>query len=236
MDRRKTIKTLLAGTVATGLVANGCKVDIKEKTKGLEKPQFSTNGQTPEEVKRDATLRAEGPFFNDHELATVVVLSDLIIPADEKSGSATEAGVPEFIDFMMLDKPKNQTLMRGGLKWLDHLCLKKFELGFKDLKEGQQTEILDLIAYPQDALPEHEYGVKFFDLMRYMVGTGFFTSKIGVEDIGNVGNRPNVWDGVPEDVLKKHGLSYDERTLAICVKPEDRGTIVEWDDDGNIIT
>ncbi len=235
MDRRKTIKTLLAGTVATGLVASGCKVDSKDEKKELEKAQFSTNGQTPEEVKRDADLRAEGSFFNEHELATVAVLSDLIIPADDQSGSATEAGVPAFIDFMMLDIPDNQTLMRGGLKWLDHFCLKKFELGFKDLQEDQQKEVLDLIAYRDEVLPEHKYGAKFFNLMRNMVSTGFFTSKMGVKDLGYVGNRPNVWDGVPEDVLKKHGLSYDERTLAICVKPEDRGTIVEWDEDGNII-
>ena len=237
MDRRKTIKTLLAGTVGAGLVVGtgGCKDDVTNEGVKNQSVQFSTNGQLPEEIFRDEKIRAEGAFFNEHEMVTVALLSNLIIPADETSGSATDAGVPDFIDFMMRDIPKNQTLIRGGLKWLDHLSLKKYETHFKDANAEQQTAMLDLIAYPDDAKPEHEFGVKFFNLFRNLVGTGFFTSKLGVEDVGYVGNRANVWDGVPDEVLKKHGLSYDQRTLDVCVKPEDREKIVEWDDEGNII-
>ena len=71
-------------------------------------------------------------FFTPHEWQTVRVLVDLIIPKDERSGSATEAGVPEFMDFMMLDQPTRQVGMRGGLAWLDVECQKRFDKLFVD--------------------------------------------------------------------------------------------------------
>jgi gluconate 2-dehydrogenase gamma chain len=77
--------------------------------------------------------------------------------------------------------------------------------------------------------------VRFFNRMRNLTATGFFTSEMGIRDIGYMGNRPNFWDGVPEAVLKKHGLSYDQKTLDECIKAEDRNRIAEWDDDANLI-
>jgi hypothetical protein len=61
-------------------------------------------------------------------------------------------------------------------------------------------------------------GVSFFNKMRDLTATGFYTTQIGFDDLGYVGNRPNQWDGVPEEVLAQYGLKYDERTLAESVK------------------
>jgi hypothetical protein len=166
------------------------------------------NGRTKEEAARDAQLQKE-KFFTAHELKTVSVLSDIILPADAQSGSATQAGVPAFIEFMMKDQPTYQTPMRGGLMWLDSQAKKRFEKKFVNCTSAQQLEIVDDIAYPEDVKPEMRQGVAFFNLMRNFVVTGFYTSQMGIKDLGYMGNTPNVWQGVPEDVLKQYGLSYD---------------------------
>jgi hypothetical protein len=129
---------------------------------------------------------------------------------------------------MMKDMPVHQLPMRGGLKWLDNQCMNRFQQPFSTCSTKQQIEIIDLIAYPQKALPEMKPGVKFFNLLRNLVATGFFTSEMGIKDIGYMGNRPNEWDGVPDEVLKKHGLTYDEKYKDIYVKPSERNTIMVW--------
>jgi hypothetical protein len=143
-------------------------------------------------------------------LATVTVLADIIIPADEKSGSASQAGVPAFIEFMMKDQPQWQTPMRGGLAWLDNKCRKFYGKPFAQCSKAQQIELVDQIAYPGLAKPEMQQGVSFFSLMRNFTATGFFSSKMGIADIGYMGNKPNKWEGVPEDVLKQFNLSYND--------------------------
>ena len=149
------------------------------------------------------------PFFTDHEMKTVTVLGNLIIPADERSGNAEDAGTPAFIDFMMKDQPWHQTGMRGGLRWLDHQSTRQFGKNFVDVSEAQQKKLLDQIAYPERATPEMSQGVNFFNNFRDFVATGFFTSKMGIEDLGYIGNRPNVWQGSPQEVLDRLGVSYD---------------------------
>ena len=192
-------------------------------------------GRTEAEKERDAEIFAADHFFTEHEMKTVAVLSDIIIPADEVSGSATDAGVPEFIEFMMKDLPYMQVPTRGGLMWLDNQSRKKFGKVFIACPSKQQMELIDLIAWPDDADPEMEYGVNFFNRMRNLVSTGFYTSEMGIKDLGYMGNQANAWDGVPENVLKKHGLSYDKKTLDECVRNEERGLLAEWDEDGNLI-
>lgn len=165
-------------------------------------------GRQKFEAVRDAKLMAE-KFFTPHELQTVTVLADMIIPADAKSGSASQSGVPAFIEFMMKDQPRNQTPFRGGIRWLDNTCVKRYGKQFVACTKAQQTEIVDDIAYPEKSRPDTSQGVAFFSLMRNFTATGFFTSKIGIADLGYMGNVPNQWDGVPPDVLKQYGLSYD---------------------------
>jgi hypothetical protein len=151
-------------------------------------------------------------------MATMSILCDIIIPKDEISGSASEAKVPEFIEFMVKDRPENQIPMRGGLRWLDVQCLKRFDKSFVDCTEPQRMEMVDEIAWPKKAKPEMAQGVAFFNLMRDFTASGFFTSQMGVKDLGYAGNTPNKWNGVPDDVLKQYGLSYSDKELKECAK------------------
>ena len=150
-------------------------------------------------------------------MATITILGDIIIPKDEISGSASDAKVPDFIEFIVKDMPEHQVPMRGGLRWLDMQCLKRYEKTFKDCNQAQQMEMVDEIAWPKKAKPQMRQGVSFFSLMRNLTATGFYTSEIGVKDVGYLGNTPNQWNGVPDDVLKQYGLAYTDKELKECV-------------------
>ena len=215
MDRRKYLKTLAAGSVGAATLLQSCEPAPKQEVKGTE-PTFTIDRTEAEKV-REKKLLAE-KFFDDHEMKTITILGDIIIPKDETSGSASDAGVPAFIEFIVKDQPRYQTPLRGGIKWLDMQSLKRFNSDFASCTSQQQIEIVDDIAYPEKAKPEFAQGVSFFNTMRDLTACGFFTSEIGIKDLGYVGNRPNQWDGVPEDVLAQYGLKYDERTLAESVK------------------
>lgn len=214
MDRRKYLKSLVVGTAGASVLLQSCDPKTQpeqEVAKGF------TIDRTKEEEAHEKKLLAE-KFFDEHEMKTIAVLADIIIPRDDVSGSATDAGVPDFIEFIVKDMPRHQLPMRGGLKWLDVQCLKRYNADFASCTAQQQIEIVDQIAYPEQAKPEMSPGVNFFNLMRDLTATGFFTSKIGIKDLGYMGNQPNNWDGVPEDVLAQYGLKYDQRTLDISVK------------------
>lgn len=147
--------------------------------------------------------------FSAHEWKTIDVLSDLIIPADERTDSATQAGVPEFIDDW-LDFKGGSLLaeIRGGLTWLDMECNRQFNRDFVDCSEGQQKQVLDRIAYPKKAAPEDANAVAFFSHLRDLVVSGFFSSKMGVKDLQYLGNTMVAdWQGCPSEALVKLGLS-----------------------------
>lgn len=158
-----------------------------------------------------ATMQPFVPkFFTEHEYTLVRTLVDIIIPKDERSGSATDVGVPEFMDFMMIDQPARQVAMRGGLAWLDVECEKRFDKTFVDCTDAQRTAVLDDIAWPAKATPEHAHGVAFFNSFRDLTAGGFWTTKIGIEDLQYLGNRSVArWNGCPDEALKKLGVSYD---------------------------
>jgi hypothetical protein len=237
MDRRNSIKSLLLGSVAGGLALHGCKPGDTEGTLSQELiKDIKYFGRTPEELEEIAKLKAE-QFFNEHELQTIEVLSNLILPPNE-NGGPTEAGVPEFIEFMAKDIPDLQTTLRGGLMWLDHKSNTEFGTEFKGTPEASQKQILDQIAFYDTELPmdEHPLEIQFFNLMRNLTLTGYYTSKAGIEDLGYKGNMPNIWDGVPEDVLQQHGVAYEEEWLAKCVDQSKRGEIARWDEKGNLLT
>jgi gluconate 2-dehydrogenase gamma chain len=229
MDRRKSIKALLIGTAASGVFVEACKNGDK-KAVALSNEPFIYEGRMEEENKYQAKLNASEKFFTDHEMATIIVLEDIILPKDELSGSASDAKVHEFLEFIVKDMPGHQTPLRGGLRWLDVYCLNHYEKPFKDCDQKQQLEIVDLIAFPvvKDAIaktnrkprPELAQGVAFFSKMRDMVMTGFYTSEIGVKDLGYMGNTPNMWNGVPDDVLKQYGYAYTEKELKECMSPD----------------
>jgi gluconate 2-dehydrogenase gamma chain len=146
-------------------------------------------------------------FFTAHEYDTVKVLCDLIIPRDDRSGSATDAGVPEFMDFTMVDQPARQVAMRGGLAWLDTECQRRFDKTFVAATDVQRNEVLSDIATYGQLKPGLSHGQAFFRAFRDLTASGFWTSKVGVDDLGYVGNVAVAnWDGCPPDALKKLGL------------------------------
>jgi len=207
MNRRESLKALGIGTLTTGLLVGvGCNLgdDKIAKTAEAANPA-NVPGRMPEEVERENKLMQE-KYFDAHEMATITLLADIIIPKDEHSGSASDAKVPEFIEFIVKDLPAHKLPMRGGLKWLDLQCLNRYSNTFIECKKAQQTEILDEIAYPAKAKPEMAQGVAFFNRMRDLTASGFWSSEIGTKDIGYAGNAPNKWNGVPADILKQYGM------------------------------
>jgi gluconate 2-dehydrogenase gamma chain len=209
MKRRDVLKNIGLGTAGVAVSGKVLASQPEPKKIVLEELPDSRNGQLKEEILYEQKLKAE-TFFNKHEMATIAVLADIIIPADKNSGSATDSGVPDFIEFIVKDMPHHQIPMRGGLMWLDVESRKQFGDRFVKISASNQTKLIDQIAYPEEAKPEMSQGVAFFNKMRDLTATGFFTSEIGVKDLDYRGNVPNVWDGAPKDELKKFGLSYDE--------------------------
>ena len=224
MDRRKSIKALLVGTVSAGVLVEACNTE--EKKAPAKDTAAAADNAAPagginrmkEEAEWEKEVRSK-TFFSADEMATITILGDIIIPKDDISGGASEAGVPAFIEFIVKDMPEHQIPMRGGLRWLDMQSLKKYDKGFKDCTPAQQMELVDAIAWPDKAKPDMAQGVAFFNLMRNLTASGFFTSEIGIKDIGYMGNVPNQWNGVPADVLQRHGLSYSEKELKECYDP-----------------
>ncbi len=218
MDRRKSIKALFVGTVGASVLVEACKSADKKAIAASADATLEDRMQ--EEKDHLLKMAKEDIFFTPNEMATIALLSDIIIPKDAVSGSATEAKVPDFIEFIVKDMPSHQTPLRGGLRWLDIHCLKQYEKAFKDCDTKQQIAVVDEIAYPEKAKPEVKQGVAFFNLMRDLVATGFYTSEMGVKDVDYKGNTPNQWNGVPEDVLKQYKIAYSEREMKECVSFE----------------
>ncbi len=219
MDRRKSLKLIVTGAVAVPAAIAGCKTDDKKAaTAKADEPVFNLD-RNPDELKYEKSILAQDKFFTEHEMAAITILADIIIPKDEVSGSASDAKVPDFIEFIVKDMPTHQVPMKGGLRWLDMQCLKRYEKPFKDCTSQQQMELVDLIAYPERAKKSKELtqGVAFFSLIRNLTATGFYTSEIGVKDIGYEGNKVTQWNGVPDDVLKQYNVAYTEKELQKCV-------------------
>jgi gluconate 2-dehydrogenase gamma chain len=151
----------------------------------------------------------EPQHFTAHEWETVRLLVDLILPKDERSGSATDAGVPEFMDFMLGDDPELATPVRGGLAWLDHACDDRYGTSFVAASDRERRALLDDIAWPKRAQPQYAAGVTFFNHFRDLTASGFFSSKIGVQDLRYIGNTVLAeWNGCPPEALAKLGVRY----------------------------
>jgi hypothetical protein len=193
-SRREVLKILMAAPAATFTWSDA------------EAMQAATAAQA---------ARVAGPafvpkFFSAAEWKLVRLLADIVIPKDERSGSATDAGVPEFMDFMMIDQPARQVAMRGGLAWLDVECQRRFDKIFVDCADAQRAAVLDDIAWPAKAKPELAHGVAFFNSFRDLTAAGFWTTRMGIDDLQYLGNRSVArWNGCPDAALKKLGVSYD---------------------------
>ena len=196
MKRRDALKVLLAAPAATFAWTDA------------EAAQAAASAQASRAV---TTAKPFVPkFFTATEFRLVRVLADIVIPKDERSGSAGDAGVPEFMDFMMIDQPARQVAMRGGLAWLDVECQRRFDKTFLNCVDAERTAVLDDIAWPAKAKPEFAHGVAFFSNFRDLTASGFWTTRMGIDDLQYMGNRSVArWNGCPPEALKKLGVNYD---------------------------
>lgn len=148
-------------------------------------------------------------FYTTGEFRLVRVLGDLILPRDERSGSASDAGVPEFLDFLMTAYPDMQKPMRDGLAWMDTASRERFGKVFVACTVTEQGRLLDEIAFPKRAAAAVKDGVTFFSRFRDLVASGFWSSRVGVADLQYMGNRPQAaWNGCPPPALAKLGVRY----------------------------
>ena len=166
-----------------------------------------------ESVARIADEQQFAPkFFTAQELRTVRVLVDDLIPADPTSGSATDAKVPEFMDFILNDGGNNaRTNMRNGLTWIDQESQKRFGKMYADSAQGDRHKILDDIAWPARAREEFRPNVQWFNQFRNLTASGYFSSRVGLKALNYTGNVfVREWKGASPAMMQKLGLSYDE--------------------------
>ena len=197
MNRRDVLKVLSLAPLAASI--------------GVAPTQLERVARKMEALEGGVTTAAP-VFFTLHEWATVRLLVDYIIPRDERSGSATDAKVPEFLDFLLADSETtaaNRTAMHGGLAWLDNECQHRFSKTFVGTTDAQRRQVLDDIAWPKKAAPEMHYGAMFFSRFRDLTASGFFSSQMGWQDVQYKGNVAlPAWNGCPPEALKKLGVSY----------------------------
>jgi hypothetical protein len=209
LTRRAALKVLgvvpLAGALAWQQQQQG--------TQQAPRQGHETPNQPATDTKQPARAPRRNKFFSAREYRTVRVLADDVIPRDARSGSASDAGVPAFIDanLAMSDTgAETRTAWRGGLRWLDAESLRRFGAAYAAATRAQRHQILDDISWPDRVRPEMRHGAAFFARARDMIAAGFFSSAIGVKDLQYQGNMfIPVWNGCPEPALRKLGVSYD---------------------------
>jgi hypothetical protein len=199
ISRRMALALLSAGPVAAAMVWTPAEARAAH--------------EQAERARAAAPSGPPGPFkprfFTAREYATVAVLVDLIIPRDARSGSATDAGVPEFMDFMMMDQPRRQVAMRGGLALVDQLSNARFGKRFLAVTDGERRHMLDEIAYTTNTDPGLTHAIAFFSSFRDLTASGFWSSRTGVADLQYQGNVfVSEWNGCPADALRPLGVKY----------------------------
>ena len=194
VSRRQALRSIAASVTLGGMSIEAAQhvhqhaAEAKKKTAGVYKPKV----------------------FNANEYKTITKLAEIIIPADEVSGSAVDAGAPEFIDIIANHNGEIATIILGGLSWLDRQMERKYQVTFIDATPQQQTDMLDVIAYRKNAPDGNAVGVRFFDWMRRLTADAFYTSPIGVKDLGYLGNKGMSVFQVPASAIdyavKRSGL------------------------------
>jgi hypothetical protein len=197
LTRRETVKLLAIAPLGLALAWRPSRTQVERVLRLSLGPEPST---------------LDLKFFTPDEYQTVRMLADLIIPRDQRSGSASDAGVPQFMDYLMADhdtSPEARTAMRGGLAWIDGECRRRFGKRFIDCVDRERTGLLDEIAWPARARPEMSHGVAFFSSFRDLTASGFWSSEMGVKDLRYQGNTfvPQ-WTGCPDGALRRIGVGY----------------------------
>ncbi len=197
------------------------EVSRRDAIRFLALAPLSAFAVTPQDVEAAATLTRKvlseqavlgqsyrPRVFTAEEWQTARILVDMIIPRDSRSGSATDAMVPEFMDVFMVERQNMQRWMHAGLAWLDGECRRRFDSVFADCTESQRRAVLDDIAWPAKAPAAMRDGVRFFNNFRNFTASGFWSSRIGVKDLQYMGNMPMIWQGCPTPALDKLGVKY----------------------------
>ncbi|MDG1271973.1 MAG: gluconate 2-dehydrogenase subunit 3 family protein [Flavobacteriaceae bacterium] len=232
MNRRDSLKYLASGTLATGFLFSSCEWMSKDAVvKSLWKYKY---GRTPEEIIHDNNLLSQ-QFFDAEEINLIEDLGNIIIPPNS-NGNIKEAEVVDFIEFIAKELIELQQPLRFGLSELNKRSINDFQKNFIDLNFDEKQKLLDPIAYPEEVSEVLIDQANFFSLLRDLVVTGYFTSEVGINDLGYVGNQPNVWDGVPKEILLKHNLEYDPEWESKFLNIEKRNDIAKWDEKGNLIS
>lgn len=189
ISRRDVLKTLAAGA-AGGSVLQVIPLQATELAHQM--------------VRKEKATAAAGKYvpkyFTAKQYETLTSLCDTIIPRDEKSGGAVDAGAPEFIDLLTSENAEFQNRLGGGLMWLDSYCIDHYGKVYMESLPEQRKEVIELIAYRKNAKanPEIQQGVAFFAVLRNMTCDGFYTSKIGIDDLQYIGNvTRSEWPGCP---------------------------------------
>ncbi len=194
ISRRAALEMFVAAPAAAALVWTPA-----------EARQAHEHAEAAQAAKPAAPFKPK--FFTAHEYATVGVLVDLIIPRDERSGSATDAGVPAFMDFMMIDQPRRQIAMRGGLAMIDRLAADRFGKRFVGGADRERRALLDEIAYTSNPDRGLSQAIAFFNSFRDLTASGFWSTKMGVADLQYQGNVfVSDWNGCPDAALRKLGV------------------------------
>ena len=238
MERRESLKTILLSTLGFSLSLEGCISPIGEDiSKKVWDYKYS---RTTYEKSRDEEF-LNSVFFSESEKKTIEKIANIIIPPNE-FGDIKDAGVVEMIEFIAKDwstpahNNYGENVLRKGLKVLDGLCVDRFSKNLVDCSDNEIKSFFDEISYQDDISEDLSEAASFFATYRYMVVTGWFTSEVGMKDLGYKGNIPNVWDGVPDEILKDHNISYDEEWIKKCVDQNKRNETAVWDSEGNLLT
>lgn len=215
MSRRRALTVLGALPLAMTMASP------QQQGQAPRQPHATPN-QPAGNAERPPASAPKRRFFTAREMRLVSVLSDDVIPRDARSGSATDAGVPAFIDFHMSvpeTSEETRVAMRGGLRWLDRESRARHGKGYAAASVAQRHAILDDIAFPAKVKPEFRHGAAFFTRFRDMVGAGFFSSRMGWKDVEYIGNVFNPdWKGCPQPALDKLGVT--PALMETRVKPE----------------
>ena len=238
MKRRDSIKTMFLGSIGASLTLNSC-ITTEDKVM-LDQVWKYNYGRTYEELKWDYKVLT-GKFFSDSELKTIEKIANIILPPNEK-GNIKDAGVVELFEIIAKDfstpahDEYGEKVLRRGLNVFDKICNERFGVNLINCSDDQIKSVFDSIAFNDNKDEGLQEAIRLFAVYRGMVLTGYFTSEVGINDLGYKGNTPNVWDGVPDDVLKDYSVSYDEEWISRCVDQSKRNDLAEWDDDGNLLT
>jgi hypothetical protein len=203
LSRRSVFKLVAAASAAGAVLPAGAEPP-KPLSRHVNNP-FSDPDYTNPTIPWDKPMVAS-------ELATLTVLVDLILPADDESPAASAIGLPDFLnEWVGAPYPENHEdhdTIRGGVTWINTHAFKLHGKEFKDLSVGEQTAILDSICDPSKAPPELAHGTRFFRKLRMLSLGGYYSHPATWKSLGYVGNVPiaGPYPGVPDEIIKMLGL------------------------------